>query len=152
MNRFPYIAFMEILKKGREKMLEETMGSSSPTLYDALYSRKDSEAFELKMELYELEWVEFHWKLVSEKLNKNVFSLSERKELLSIFADWLKDLFNTEKVVTLDVLIIEEKINIIKSMISLNNEWDQNIKRMKVSFEKSKRQLDAKIKGLERGK
>lgn len=148
---FPYIAFMKILEKGREKMVYDTMQSCSPTLYDALYSMEDSESFELKMELYELEWIEYHWKLVIEKLNKKKLLDTEKRELLSIFAAWLKDLFSLDDNSTaFDVLIIEEKMNILKSMISLNSEWERNIKKMKVSFEKSKRQLDMRIKEIER--
>lgn len=151
-SNFPYIAFAKILKKGREKMVYDTMQGCSPTLYDALYSMEDSESFELKMELYELEWIEYHWKLVIEKLNKKKLLDTEKRELLSIFATWLKDLFSLDDNSTaFDVLIIEEKMNILKSMISLNNEWEQNIKKMKVSFEKSKRQLEMRIKAIERG-
>lgn len=151
-SKFPYIAFMEILEEGREKMVYDTMQSCSPALYDALYSMKDSVIFELKIELYELEWIEYHWKLIIEILNKKKLTDTEKKELLSIFAVWLKDLFRIDDSTVFDVLIIEEKINILKSMISLNSEWEQNIKKMKVSFEKSKRQLDARIKEMERGK
>lgn len=150
-SKFPYIAFMEILEKGREKMVYDTVQSCSPTLYDALYSMKDSQIFELKMELYELEWIEYHWKLVSEELNKKKLLNADKRELLSIFATWLKDLFRWNNSTALDVLIIEEKMNILKSMISMNSEWEQNIKKFKVSFEKSKRQLDIKIKEMEKG-
>lgn len=42
-------------------------------------------------------------------------------------------------------------MDILKSLISVNNEWEQNLKRMKVSFEKSEKILNEKIKALEMG-
>lgn len=150
-SNFPYIVFMEILEKGREKMVCDTMQGCSPALYDALYSMKGSDIFELKMELYELEWAEYHWELVIEELNKKKLMDAEKKELLSIFATWLKDLFRMDDSTAFGVLIIEEKMNILKSMISLNSEWEQNIKRMEVSFKKSKQQLDMRMKEMKRG-
>ena len=126
---------MEILEKGREKMVNDTMQCCSPALYDALYSMKDSEIFELKMELYELEWIEYHWILVIEKLNKKKLLDTEKRELLSIFAAWLKDLFSLDNSTGFNVLfdvqiMMEEKINILKSIISVNSEWKQNIQKM----------------------
>lgn len=147
---------MEILEKGREKMVNDTMQSCSPALYDALYSMKDSEIFELKMELYELEWIEYHWTLVIEKLNKKKLLDTEKRELLSIFAAWLKDLFSLDNSTGFNVLfdvqiMMEEKINILKSIISVNSEWKQNIEKMKVSFERNKRQLNKRIKKMMEG-
>ena len=147
---------MEILEKGREKMVNDTMQCCSPALYDALYSMKDSEIFELKMELYELEWIEYHWILVIEKLNKKKLLDTEKRELLSIFAAWLKDLFSLDNSTGFNVLfdvqiMMEEKINILKSIISVNSEWKQNIQKMKVSFERNKRQLNKRIKEMMEG-
>ena len=150
-SKFSYTAFIEILKKGREKLVSDTIYGESPNLYDALYSKKGSEIFETKIKLYELEWIEFHWNLVLEKLNKRDFSDIEKQELLSDFADWLKDLFGANDSTTFDVLIIEEKIDILKTMILLNAEWELNIKKMKVSFEKSKRELNMRVENMGKG-
>lgn len=150
-DKFPYITFMDILKNGREKMINDTKYNCSPTLYDALYSSVNSEIFKSKMELYELEWLEFHWREIVNIIEQKNFNEIQKRDLLSIFASWLSDFIDNQDKLIINILIIEEKINILKSIISLNSEWEQNLKKMKVSFEKSRRQLNMKIKQTETG-
>lgn len=146
---FPYLAFMEVLRMGRNQLIEDTAEGCSEDLYDALYCKADTDIYNVKMELYELLWIEGHWNRLINRLEEKEGIEKEKKEIISLFANWFKSFVNNWNYSELDILIFEEKMNILRSLISVNNEWEKNIKKMKVSFEKSKKQMKTRIKELE---
>ena len=147
---FPYMKFLEISKKCRQQLINDTVKKESADLYDALYSDVNKEIFNIKMELYELKWIEAHWKYITDEVEKKDISEKEKQDLISIFARWYKPFVANWNYSEFDTLIFEEKINILQSLIAVNNDWEQNVKQMKVSFEQSKKRLNAKIKELEK--
>lgn len=150
MNRdFPYLKMLGIFRECRDTMIADTLNDNSPDLYDALYSNVNSKIHEIKLELYELKWIEMHWKKMNYFIDKRDCSVAEKKELVSMFAKWYKDFVSNWNYTEFDTIIFEEKMNILRALISVNSEWEQNIKRMKVSFEQSKKILNEKIKELE---
>ena len=148
---FPYCVFLQIAKECREELIQDTLSKKSPDLYDALYSNINSEIFRVKMNLYELLWIERHWTKISEVIEKKELTATEKKKLVSQFSEWYLKFISEWKYTEFDSLVFEERKNILKALISINNEWDNNIKRMKVSFEQSKKKLNKKITELERG-
>ncbi len=146
---YSYSRLIQILKECRNVLIDDTLASGSPDLYDALLSDYDSDIFKIKLELYELEWIELHWIKVCDSLNDKNYSQSEKMELLAIFSDWYRSLVSNWSYTNFDADLFEERIKILKSLISINNKWDINIKRMKVSFEKNKKVLKNKIYELE---
>lgn len=150
-SNFPYLKFLDISKECRNAMISDTLNDNSPDLYDALYSDINSEIYEIKLELYELKWLEMHWKKIEYFVDKRDCSITEKKELVSMFAKWYKDFVSNWNYTEFDTIIFEERMNILRALITVNTEWEQNIKRMKVSFEQSKKILNEKIKELEEG-
>lgn len=149
MNKdFPYFEFIRIARECRNILIEDILNSNSASLYDALYSDSKNHVHQIKLELYEIEWIELYWKKISETIENNNFSLSKKKELVSMFAKWYKDFINNWNYIEFDVTIFQERINILKNLISVNNEWERNLKRMNVSFEKNKKILNKKIEEL----
>ncbi len=148
---FPYRVFLKIVRECRDEFIQDTLAKNSPDLYDALYSDINSEIFCVKMELYELKWIELHWLKIAEIIEKKELSSTERKQIVSQFSKWYLKFISEWKYTELDSLAFEGRKNILKALISVNNEWDNNIKRMKVSFEQSKKKLSKKIEKLESG-
>lgn len=148
---YPYLEFIRIAKECRDILIEDTLSSNSPDLYDALYSNSQSQIHQTKLELYEIKWIELHWRKINETIENSDCSPSERKELISMFAKWYRDFVSNWNYTEFDTVIFEERMNILKALISVNNEWESNLKRMKVSFEQSKKILNEKIKSLEMG-
>lgn len=146
---FPYLKFLDICKDCRNVIVSDTLESNSPDLYDALYSDIDSEIHQIKLELYELKWIETHWEKIEAAIDKRDCSVSEKKELISMFAKWFQSFISNWNYTAFDTVIFEERIKILRALITVNSEWEQNIKRMKVSFEQSKKILNEKIKKLE---
>ena len=141
---YPYLEFIRIAKECRDILIEDTLSSNSPDLYDALYSNSQSQIHQTKLELYEIKWIELHWRKINETIENSDCSPSEKKELISIFAKWYRDFVSNWNYTEFDTVIFEERMNILKSLISVNNEWESNLKRMKVSFEQSKKILSEK--------
>lgn len=148
---YPYIEFIRIAKECRDVLIKDTLESNSPDLYDSLYSNVKSEIYKIKLELYEIKWIALHWRKVNEAIANRECLLAEKKELISMFAKWYRDYVSNWNYTEFDVVIFEERMDILKSLISVNNEWEQNLKRMKVSFERSEKILNEKIKALEIG-
>lgn len=144
---FPYLECMNIFKKCRNAMKDDTLGCSED-LYDALYSSVNSEICETKLELYEIQWLEKHWKMINETIDKRACSVAEKKELISAFAKWYRDFVSGWNYAEFDAAVFNEKMKILRALISMDSEWGQNLKRMKVSFEKDKKILNKKINEL----
>ena len=146
MNKdFPCLEFIKIARECRKILISDTLDSNSDILYDALYSDSSKYISKIKLELYEIEWIELYWKKISKILEDNSFSSSEKKELSSIFAKWYKDFINNWKYTEFDATIFEERICILKELISINSKWEENLKKMNVSFDKNKKSLNKKI-------
>lgn len=147
-----YIELINLFKNCRNILIDDTLSSSSPDLYDALYSNLNSEIYKIKIELYEIEWLELHWKKIIETIKLNDHSETEKKELLSITAKLYTNFINDWNYKRSDPIIFEKIKNILKNLISINNEWEKNLKRMNVSFEKSKKILNNRIEELKKEK
>ena len=113
-------ACMEFIKIAKEcrDTLVKDTLCESPDLYDALFS-------DFQDEIYK-----------------------ERKEDISAFAKWYEDFVSEWNYTEFDTVIFEERINILKELITVNNKWETNLKNMTVSFKRSKKILTEKIDKL----
>lgn len=145
---YPYLEFIRIAKECRENLIQDTLEDSSSDLYDLLYSSMNSEIYKTKLELYEIKWMELHWKKINEAISNKECSITEKKELISMFSKWYRDFISHWNYTEFDTVIFEERMNILKALISVNNEWEDNLKRMRVSFEKDRKLLNEKIKTI----
>lgn len=150
-NEYPYIEFIRIAKECRKVLIEDTLKLNSPDLYDSLYSDIKSEIYKIKLELYEIKWIELHWEKINEAIANRECSLAEKKEIISTFAKYYRDYLSNCNYTEFDMVIFEERMDILISLISLNNEWEQNLKKMKVSFQRSEKILNKKMKEFEKG-
>lgn len=154
--------FIGIAAECRKIMVENTMNSDSEELYDALLSDPKSEIFRIRLELYEVEWIETFWEKGCEVIENLSCPLPEKKEIVSLFAKWYSDfvdkwgykgtdmaLFGKWDIKECDNAFLKEQASILRSLISVNNEWEKNLKRMKVSFRQQKKILYARVKELE---
>lgn len=148
---YPYCELLRIIEECRNTFIQDTLLNNSSDLYDALYSDVNSEIFCIKMELYELLWIELHWKKIVDIIERYEMDSIDKKKLVSFFSEWYLNFISQWNFTELDFLVFEERKNILKALISANNEWDNNLKRMKVTFEQNKKSLTRKIKELERG-
>ena len=85
-------------------MVKDTL-CESPDLYDALFSDFQDEIYKIKIELYEIKWLELHWKKISSTLERNETSLQERKEDISAFAKWYEDFVSEWNYTEFDTVI-----------------------------------------------
>lgn len=146
-----YLTLRDILKDCRLRIIEDTLEGKSDDLYDALYDNADSEIFNIKLELYELGWIELHWKRITDSIEKKDFTNMEKRNLISAYAKWYEQFVSHWNYSELDVLIIEDRMNILRTIISANDEWDQSLKKMEVSFSQSRKELNTRIKELKKG-
>ena len=148
-SNFPYLEFLEIAKAKREEMILDTYEENSPDLYDALYSNPHQEISKIKLEYYELKWIESYWKSIESSVASKEFSDKEKKELISKFSKWYDDFICGWNYTSFDAVVSEERRKILKALITVNNDWEKNIKRMNVLFEKDFKTLNKKIQELQ---
>ena len=101
------------------------------------------------MELYELKWIESYWKEIERVIERKEYTVREKKELVSMFSKWYENFVDAWNYTKFDTVVFEERRKILHTLITVNDEWENNIKRMKVSFDKSRKLLNDKIKELE---
>lgn len=145
-NSFPYLEFIRIAQECRKEMVLDTLEGNSSDLYDALYSSFESKIHEIKLELYELKWLESYWDEIEEVINYRDLSVKEKKELIAMFSKWYESFVSAWNYTVFDTVIFEERRKILQAMITVNSDWEKNLKRMKVSFDKSIKMLNQKIK------
>jgi hypothetical protein len=146
---FPYFEFLSIIKEQRQLMINDILEGNSPDLYDALYSDIDSKISEIKLELYEIKWLQSYWNKVEDFIDGKEFSIQEKNDIVSKFSKWYEKFLKEWNYSLFDVAAFEERKKILKAMISANDSWDNNLKRMKVSFAKSIKLLEEKIREYE---
>lgn len=155
-TQFPYMTFIMACKTCRKALVADTLQGISEDhcnvedLYDALYSEADSEIFQIKLELYELEWVAKHWNDAAERIRQENLTSQEKKNILARFAEYFTSFLSHWNYSAFDALIFDEKESILRAIISANSNWEQNLKKMEVSFTKSKKLLKAKLKEYEK--
>ena len=150
-SNFPYLEFLEIAKEKREEIILDTYEENSPDLYDALYSNPHHEISKIKLEYYELKWIESYWKSIESSIARKEFSDKEKKELISKFSKWYDDFICSWNYTSFDAVVFEERRKILKALITVNNDWEKNIKHMDVLFEKDFKMLNKKIQELQEG-
>lgn len=144
-EKFPCFEFLKIFKECREKLIHDTLDQDSPDLYDALYSDCKSKIYDVKMMLYELKWIELHWSKIENIVEKKEFSIREKKELISMFSKWYESFLSDWNYTKFDTVVLNERQKILYALITVNNDWEKNIKRMKVLFDKDIKVLNKKI-------
>ena len=155
-TQFPYMTFIKVCKTCRNALVADTLQSTPEDhcaledLYSALYSEVDSEVFPIKLELYELEWIAKHWKDAAEHIQREDFTVQEKRKILARFAEYFSSFLSHWNYSEFDALIFDEKEKILRAIISTNDSWEQNLKKMELSFTKSKRLLKTKLKEFER--
>lgn len=148
-NNFPYLEFLEIAKKKREEIILDTYEENSPDLYDALYSDSHQEISKIKLEYYELKWIESYWKSIEFSIARKGFSDKEKKELISKFSKWYDAFICSWDYTSFDATVFEERRKILKALIAVNKDWKKNIKHMEVLFERDFKMLNKKIQELQ---
>lgn len=148
--RFAYRTFIEICGTCRRSLINDTLKGTSTDLYGALYSDADSEIFRIRLELYELEWIAFHWEQAAKQIEDSNLSNQEKRELLALFAKYFTPFLSHWNYSEFDPLIFKEKEDILRAIIFANDAWEENLEKMKVSFAQSKKLLKAKIREFER--
>ena len=148
-NDYLYLETLKIAHECREKLISDTLNEDAQDLYDALYESGDREISEVKFELYEIGWLELHWEKFLEILDKNEYSSTEKRKLLLKIENWYQNYIENWDYTTFEALAFEEKRNVLKELIATDARWNENLKKMKVSFARSKKLLQYKIKQLE---
>ena len=148
-DKFPYLEFLDIIKKQRQLMIFDTLEGNSPDLFNALYSNSDSKIIEIKLELYEIQWIQSYWNEIEKIVEKRNITIREKKKLISMFSKWFESFVSGWNYTAFDIVAFEERMKILRALITVNNDWEKNLKRMKVSFNKSIKMLGDKIRELE---
>lgn len=149
---YPYLEFIRITKECREQMAEDFLEENSSDLYDALYSDSASTICQVKLELYEIQWLEKHWNKLDEVIQNKDCSNIEKKVMLSKMAKWYLDYAAKWEYTAFEALVFEERREILQALIAMDDKWEQNLKKMKVSFEKDIRIMEEKIRQYEEEK
>ncbi len=174
-SSFAYLQFLKIAKEKRKEIILDTYKGnwqdlydalySDPQkeiselkldtyegnwqdLYDALYSDPQKEISELKLEYYELKWISSYWKQITLSITRKEFTHKEKKELISKFSKRYDDFICSWGYSSFDKVAFDKRREILKSLIIVDNDWKNNIKRMEVTLKKDLNMLDKKIEEL----
>ena len=122
-------------------------------LYDALYDGINRKVlFETKLQLQELMWLELHWKNIEDKINSYSFSERERKRCLSMFIQWYGAFLKKWSYKEFEINVFEERTKILRGIIDMGNNWEEEQKRKRVFFKKRKKELEKKIEEIREGR
>ena len=151
----PYLLMLELSMQGRKKLIDDVF-QQSPHVYDSLYSKPNTESFNLYIELYDLIWLKSHWDSLKTYINDHrVFGI-EKANLLNIFAWWygefLHDRSDESILLSSSIPVMENLLNLkihnIESIIEFDERCNQNMNKVETSFKKALKLLNDDLKEL----
>lgn len=144
---FPYISFLDILEQGRKRLVAD-VAEGDTDLYLALYKGDNSRIYGVYVELYELKWLRSHWDAAMQVVEQHRLSAGEKKQLIALFSEWYSELLKQWSYTAMDGNFFTERLTLLQELIVQNSKWEQNLKKMQVSFDKSEKILNDKLKEL----
>ncbi len=146
---FPYICFLKIMKECRQQLVADIKNINAD-LYTALYKNPDEEIYNIQTQVYELKWLSLHWEKILAVLEQKDITKDEKKRLVYIFSEWYKDFIQKWQYSFADGMFFQEKIQMLHELSVRNSNWEENLKKVKVSFEKNKKIYNEKLESLRR--
>ncbi len=137
--------FLEKVKENRQKIFSD-VEITNPDLYFALRTKINSAKQDVYLRLYDLSWFQNLWASTQPLFEKKDLSYSEKKKLV----DWYDKFLKLWEFSCFGKTLISEEKRILKDMLSMNEKWEENVKRMEDKFLKMKVELDKKLENLKK--
>lgn len=133
----PYIEILDLLKKQRQKLVDDTIELCSPEIYGGLLSDPSSEIANVYFELYEIECLKLTWQHIIHILDNKQISNNYKKDIISSLSRMYQEFIDSFININTDMCALEERRQILKQIISINDDWEKSIRQMEVSFNRS---------------
>lgn len=151
----PETILLNITQKCRSKLFEDVLNNNS-VLYSVLYSKKNSEIYQVYEQRYDLYWLKSHWDSINEYITEHTLTAYQKGQLLSQFAKWYcgyvemsgLPLIADNDNVRLMQDIIELKIGALESIIEYDKRCNDSIQRIETSFMKSIKLMNDRVDKL----
>lgn len=135
--------FLEKVKENRQKIFSD-VEKTNPDLYFALRTKIHSTKQDVYLRLYDLSWFQNLWASTQPLFEKKDLSEEEKRQLV----DWYDKFLKLWEFSCFGKTLISEEKRILKDMLSMNEKWEENVKRMEDKFLKMKVELDKKLEHL----
>lgn len=149
---------MDIMKISRKKLLDDVMKHNS-TIFEGLHEFSSDNVRDLYFEAYTMEWLDGHWKELTEylRLHKNELRQSEQCDITLYFANFFSN-FITEFDNSSDLSkiasheLIKSKKESLDQMLLLSSEWEERSNKMRVEVKKNKEHFKRLIENAKKTK
>lgn len=138
--------FISIMQKCRQQLIADVL-DGNPDLYKFLYENK--KVGELYAKRYELKWLESHFLECEKILSAADFSLATKRELLKIFLQWYQKFISAWGYTSADAFTFSAEIESLENLIDTNQNWENALKKVQVSFLRETKILDKQIEEAE---
>lgn len=135
--------FLEKVKENRQNIFSD-VEKTNPDLYFALRTKINSAKQDVYLRLYDLSWFQNLWASTQPLFEKKDLSYSEKQKLV----DWYDKFLKLWEFSCFGKTLISEEKRILDDMLSMNEKWEENVKRMEDKFLKMKVELDKKLEHL----
>lgn len=142
-------SLLDIFHQGRQNMTNAVL-AHNPNLYKALYGRDGQQLFKLRLERYELYWLEHHWISLLDRIEQMGLSGSRKKQAVSTCARYYKEFLTCLEYPEFEITLLEQKRKILDILIAAGESWERDLGDMHVCFMQKKAALQLKIQNLER--
>ncbi len=79
------IILLQISRECRDNLIKDTLNNTNKDLIDILYDNVNSEIFNVRIELYELKWIESHWKMITDVLEHKDITIGKKRFDFNVF-------------------------------------------------------------------
>lgn len=139
---------LDVFRQGRQDMTNAIFTYDS-NLYKALYGRDGQQLFRLRMERYELCWLERQWSGLLDRMEQMGLSGSKKKRAVSICAKYYKEFIACSEYPEFEITVLGQKRKILDILIAAGESWEHDLDEMRVCFMQKKAALELKIQKLE---
>ncbi len=142
-EKFALRNFIGIMKSCRRQLVEDVF-CNDYDLYNFLCEDKKHVRI-LYRQLYELKWLELHWKKCELLIDEKNLPLATRREILKIFLRRYSDFVAGWDYKPTDAVLFKANIESLNTLIITEKQWTEQLNQLKTSFLLETKALDKLI-------
>lgn len=140
--------FISVMSTCRHQLISDVL-NGNPELYDFLYEDRDKKIGELYKRRYELQWLESHLLECEKILSATDFSQATKREFFRIFLQWYQKFLSAWGYSSTDAFFFSAEIESLENLIGTNKNWEDDFKKLRMSFRRETKILNEQIKEAE---
>ena len=140
-----YLFSLRSFQDERCNLIKDSLGQSTD-LYEALYENKNTPLRSIEFDRYELLALKRHWENTVKQIGK--MKESDYYASLKLFVKVYRRYVANIRGTAVDMNLLDANLEGLEQLIVTNRNWEENLKKCRITFLKAEKELEDKIESL----